>query len=579
MSPSPGGASGAGFWAWRWQILGGLAIVALTVAAYFPALSAGFIWDDDLYVTNNPILRDPHGLGTVWTSPTKTPQFYPLVFTVFWCEYRLWGLNPLGYHAVNVMLHAANAIVLWVGLRRLGARWPWLVVALFAVHPVHVESVAWITELKNVLSGFFYLLSFLAYAAFDSLGSSAPPARRRWGLYAVSLVLFGLALSAKTVVCSLPAAIVLIMWWKRDRVRVADLVPLVPMFALGLAGAAMTVWVERHVVLTKDLDLGLSLADRIVLAGRAGWFYLHTLAWPTPLCFMYEKWRVDAGVWWQWLLPLAWFGAGAGLWAGRAKIGKAPLAAMLFFLGTLVPALGFVDVYPMRYSWVADHFQYLASIGPIALFSAAMPGLLARLTGAGGSHRSIRLWPGLLVPGLLIAGLGAAAFARAGAYSSLEGLWRDTLATNPGAWMAHNNLGGLLMVSGRLDEAERHLLRASELNPAHGQSLNNLGILYLARNDPSRGLEFARRAREVWPDSPEAWLTVSRCYMARGDHEIAVAQLREGTRRLPGAIILKLALAEALTVTGQDGAMEQYEAVLKLDPTNAVAAQKLRGTR
>jgi protein O-mannosyl-transferase len=132
-----------------------LLLVVAVLIAYLPALQGGYIWDDNRYVTENPILPQPDGLAAIWTDPGATIQYYPMVFTTFWLEYRLWGLNPLGYHATNILLHALSALLLWAILRRLAVPGAWLAAALFALHPVHVESVAWVTERKNVLSGLF----------------------------------------------------------------------------------------------------------------------------------------------------------------------------------------------------------------------------------------------------------------------------------------------------------------------------------------------------------------------------------------------------------------------------------------
>ena len=208
-------------------------IVVAVMLAYLPALHGDFIWDDPKYVSENPILRDPDGLSRIWTELGATVQYYPLVFTAFWLEYRIWGLDTFGYHLINVLLHAASSILLWRVLRRLSVPGAWLAATIFALHPLQVESVAWITERKNVLAGFFYLAAALSYLHFEPRDFHPVLERRRWKLYLLALGFFLAALFSKTVSCSLPAAILLLVWWKRGRISLPRLAPLIPMFIVG----------------------------------------------------------------------------------------------------------------------------------------------------------------------------------------------------------------------------------------------------------------------------------------------------------------------------------------------------------
>ncbi len=338
-----------------------LVLIVATLAAYVPAMQGGFIWDDDDYVTDNAALRSLAGLAAIWLQPGAVPQYYPLTFTSLWLDYQLWGVAPAGYHVVNVLLHGTNAVLVWLVLRRLALPGAWLAAMVFALHPVHVESVAWITERKNVLSGAFYLGALLAYLRFAGLGAPAAEAER-WRSYALAVALFVCALLSKTVTCTLPAVILLLLWWKRGRVTRAEASATVPLFVVGACLALVTIWMERTHVGAQGAAWLLSPIDRALIAGRAVWFYAATLAWPHPLTFVYPRWEIDAGAWWQYLFPLAAAAVTALLFFARARIGRGPLVAVLCFGVTLAPALGFVDVYPMRYSFVADHYQYLASV-------------------------------------------------------------------------------------------------------------------------------------------------------------------------------------------------------------------------
>jgi hypothetical protein len=273
-----------------WSRGGALALLVLVLLAYTPALDAGFVWDDDDYVTANVTLRSVTGLARIWVEPGAVPQYYPMAFTSLWLDYRLWGMRPFGYHLVNVLLHGLNAVLLWRLLVMLAVPGAWLAAAVFAVHPVHVESVAWVTERKNVLSGAFYLGAFLAYLRF------APPGGRgagpvAWRAYAAALALFVLAMLSKTVTCTLPAALLIVLWWKRPRLAARDVLPLLPFFALGLGLSLVTIWMEKHHVGAQGADWALSAVDRCLIAARALWFYLGKLVWPAPLVFNYPRWR------------------------------------------------------------------------------------------------------------------------------------------------------------------------------------------------------------------------------------------------------------------------------------------------
>ena len=398
-SDTAGGGSACPPW-WRSPWAGMSLVLVLMITAYAPALRGGYIWDDDDYVTRNETLLSADGLWRIWSDPSATPQYYPLVHTSFWIEQHLWGLNPAAYHWTNVLLHALNAVLAWLVLRRLSVPGAWLAAAIFALHPVHVESVAWITERKNVLSGAFGLGALLRLAAVCR-GSEgiARRARRKSMYYAIALLLFVGALLSKTVVCTLPAVMVLLIWWKRGRVKWTDLWPLVPMFVLGIGLGLVTAWLEKHHAGATGADWQLSWLQRCLIAGRAPWFYAGKLLWPQTLVFIYPRWEVTPPRAWQYAFPAAFLIAIATLWALRGRIGRGPLVAVLCFAGTLFPALGFFDIYPMRYSFVADHFQYLASIALLALAAAALD-----LAGGFGEDRATRLRAALCAALLLALG-------------------------------------------------------------------------------------------------------------------------------------------------------------------------------
>ncbi|MBI2825044.1 MAG: tetratricopeptide repeat protein [Planctomycetia bacterium] len=429
--------------------LAGGALVAMVLAAYVAALGAGFIWDDEFNVTTNATLRSLDGLRQMWFVPRSIQQYYPLMYTTYWVEYHLWELKPFGYHFDNVLLHATAVLLLWRLLLRLQVPGAWLAAAIFAVHPVEVESVVWITERKNVLSLTLALLSMLCYLRFappegDRMGEPPSPARWRW--YALSFLSFALAMFAKTVVLSLPAVLLVIYWWKRGRLRWVDVARLAPFFTLGVALGLTTVWMETHHVGAKGEEWSLIAGERVLLSGRAIWFYVGKLAWPHPLAFLYPRFAVDVPAWRQWLLFVAAISVPVALWLARGRIGRGPLAAVLIYVGVLAPALGFFNIYFTRFAQVADHFQYHASVAMIAL-AAAGAALVATRLPAG--------WRGIAnaTAAVVLVALAALTVRQTFIYQDLETLYRDTIAKNPKSWMAYGNLSEHLNSQGRYDEA------------------------------------------------------------------------------------------------------------------------------
>ncbi len=508
-------------------------LLLATLAAYIPAMRGGFVWDDDRYVSENATLQTVQGLRQIWLSPGATVQYYPLVFTSFWVESRLWGRNPAGYHVVNILLHGVTAILLWRVLQRLEVPGAVLAAGIFAVHPVHVESVAWITERKNVLSGVFYVSALMAYLRYRPLseviavrGERSPGRHRLW--WAVAFLLFVCAVLSKTAACSLPVAIVVLTWWKRGRVTWGDLLPLVPFAAVAIPLGLITMYVEKVHVGAEGSAWSLTVAGRIVVAGRAVWFYLEKLVWPSTLTFVYPRWDVDPAIWWQWCFLAGVVVVMAVLWVLHRRIGRAPFAAAAFFLITLAPALGFFDIYYMQYAYVADHFQYLASMGPIALAAAG----LVRLPGLpGGAPRQVA---GCVAGGILLAVLGVLTWRQSAVYSNIETLWGDTLKKNPSAWLAHNNLGVLLLERGDVQQAIRHLSESVRYNPGYVLGRNNLGSALATAGDlPAAAREF-REAVRLQENYAPALKNLANVLTSLGRPEEAAAYYRKALQLRPG---------------------------------------------
>src|SRR5437870_2696792 len=413
-----------------------LALIVATAVAYLPAWNGKPIWDDNAHITQ-PELRSWHGLVEVWTQVGATQQYYPLVHSVFWIEQKLWGDSVLGYHLINIFLHGFTAIVLLRILLRLKVPGAWLAAGLFALHPVQVESVAWISEIKNTLSGLFFFCSILAYLNFDQNRSRVA--------YFGSLALFLFGLMCKTAIAPLPAIILALLWWRRGRLRLRDdVVPSLPFFGLGIGAGLFTAWVERNFVGAHGTVFQLSILQRCLIAARDFWFYLFKLLWPVKLTFIYPRWQISGAIWWQYLFPLTLILLLALIWRLRKK-NRGPLAAVLVFLGLLFPALGFINVYPFIYSFVADHFQYLACVGPLTLFAAGMTMALDSI-----APGKVLLRP--TISFLLLLTLGALSWRQCRDYRDIETLWRTTIARNPDCWMAYSNLGSFLSAHGDANE-------------------------------------------------------------------------------------------------------------------------------
>jgi tetratricopeptide (TPR) repeat protein len=459
-------------------------LVVLTVISYLPALCNGFIWDDDAWLMHNRTLAGVNGLYQLWFDLLALQQYYPITGTAFWIQYQLWGFHPLGYHAVNVALHTLNVVLFWFVLRKLGLRGAWFAAAVFAVHPIMVESVAWVTEIKNLLSTVFFLGSILAYLNFENLETRDLPRRGNW--FVLSLLFFVCALLSKSVTCSLPVVLAILIWWKRERIWPADFRPLLPYFLVGLPMGLLTAWLEVHHVGATGASFDLEFYQRCIVAGRAIVFYFFKLIWPDDLTFIYPRWQVTS----LWLLLVPAFVALCllALWFSRKRIGKGPLAAAAFFIVTMGPILGFFNGYAFQFTFVADHWQYLSSLGVIALASV----IPNSLSGVSRHVRSTAL-------GFVLAALALLTARQSFIYKDEDALWGDTLVKNPKCWMAHNNLGVDLTERGVLRGAEEHFRAAVRFNSRYYEAENNLGEILLARNQVEEAARHIDRSIQINP--------------------------------------------------------------------------------
>lgn len=496
-------------------VLPACCLLLLTFLAYLPALDAGFIIDDNLYVTDDARMETVEGLGRIWTEvvgPEYRHQYYPLTSTAFWVQHRLWGDEPFGYHLVNVLLHAVNALLLWRLLLRLELPGAWLAAMVFAVHPVHVQSVAWVAELKNMLSALFFLWSMLVLVRWFHRDV------RTWTGYALGTGLFLAALLSKTATCLLPAALLVVLWWKRPCLTRRDLAAVAPLAVLGMTAVLVTVYLESHHGGARGDGFSQSPLERGLIAGRALWFYAGHLLWPAGLTFIYPRWTIDAGAWWQYLYPLAAVGVVAALWWQRGRIGKGPVAAVAFFVLAIVP-MSFVNVAYTRLSWVSDHWQYWASMGLIAL-----------VVGVAAAQRGRWRPVAAAVAVCVLAGL---TWDRCRDYETPERLWRDTIARNPEAWLAHNNLANALHVQGRVNDAEGYYREAIRLNPDFVKAHFNLANALQGRGRLDEAVRHFERAVRLDPEFTDAHYNLGNALRLSGRLDDAIEHYREATRLDP----------------------------------------------
>lgn len=591
--------------AFRRNWLACLLLVLAVLVAYQPVWHAGFIWDDDRHVTL-PALRSLHGLACIWIQLGATQQYYPFVHSVFWLEHKLWADAPLGYHLLNVLLHAASALLLAKILQQLKIPGAWLAAALFALHPIEVESVAWVSELKNTLSGFFYLSAVLAYLGFDR--------NRNWKNYAAAFVLFALGLMSKTVTASLPGALLVIFWWQRGKLSwKKDVTPLIPFSVAGLGAGLLTAWVERRFIHAEGAEFNYSILERFLIAGRAIWFYLGKLFWPVDLSFIYTRWNVSRTVGWQYLFPAAaLLLLGVLFWLRRRSRG--PLAALLFFIGTLFPALGFFNVYPFRYSFVADHFQYLAGLGPLVLAAAAFARATFFLTPPFGEkvrERGSFLFPAVLCAALLLT-LAALTWRQCRTYANAETLWRTTLLHNPDSTIARNNLGRVLLDKdqpdetmrlcqsvlashpndvtaqfnlgdallrkGQLDEAVGHLQKAMELQPSMAGIPYSLGAAYLKKGQMEPASRYFEKAIQLQPDFAGAYCNLGYALLQQGHRAEAVVAYAKALELDPRYALAHNDLGSILLQSGRtDEALAHFQQAAAILPTFAEARFNIAG--
>jgi tetratricopeptide (TPR) repeat protein len=540
--------------------LGAAVIVLMTLLVYAPAMQAGFVWDDDTFLTENPLIKAPDGLYRFWLT-TEAPDYFPLTSSSLWLEWRLWGRNATGYHVVNVALHAISAVLIWIVLRRLQILGAWLAGLVFAVHPVNVESVAWITERKNTLPMVFHVMTILLFLKFEGDG------RRRWYFFSLGTFLMGLL--SKTSVVMLPFVLLGCAWWQRGSVVRKDVVRSVPFFVLsGLLGL-VTIWFQYNVAIGKEIVRPEGFFPRLAGAGWAVWFYLYKAIIPYNLSFVYPRWQIDASSVVSFVPAFILLACLMLFWWYRRDWGRVFLFAMGYYVVTLFPVLGFFDIYYMKYSLVADHWQYTSIIGIIAM----VVGLGVWICHGWPKHgRQLATAAAVALVGLL----SVLTWNQCHIYQDSETLWVETLKKNPASWIAHNNLGIILDKQGKIEEASAHYSEALRIKPDYAETHNNLGAALIRQGKIEQALGHYYKALQIKPDYAEAHNNLGAALIRQGKIKQALSHYYKALQIKPRSAKAHNNLAVLLAKAGRlDEAISHYLEALEIKPDFAEAHYNL----
>jgi protein O-mannosyl-transferase len=517
-------------------VAGVLLIVGSIFLIYWPAIHGGFVMDDDLLLTDNPLIKAPDGLSRIWLT-RESVDYWPVSNSSLWLQWRLWGINPPGYHVINLLLHIADCLLIWLLLAGLAIPGAFLVALLFAVHPVNVESVAWISQHKNLLSLLFFLLSILSF--LKSQGSL-----NRW--YALSLIAFTLAMLSKGSVAILPLALLLIIWWQKERITIQNIYQTAPFFAVAIVFTLVNIWFQTHG--SETAIRTATFAQRLAGAGAVPWFYLCKALIPVNLVFVYPQWNIQVSnpLWWLPLVALIAVTILLVRLSGSTKTTWARnlLFAWGFFCIALLPVLGFVDVGYMKYSLVADHYQYIALISVITLFAAA------------GYYRHSQAPPATktafkICAAFVVGVLAFLTWRQSQLYANSIRLYEATLQQNPSSWLIQTNLSIDLADADRIDEAISHAQEALRLNPNYPEAHNALGLALFKRNEPDAAMQQYQQALSFQPNFAEAYCNMGAVLAKQGQTAQAIENLRHAIDLKPDLFQAHWYLARALASTDQ----------------------------
>ncbi len=550
-----------------------LQVILLVLAGFFvfaPALHGEWLWDDGFTLRDNPLMHDSAGWWKIWFAPPG-PDFFPLTTTVEWLLWQLFGDHSLPFHVACLVLHLFSAFLLWRLFDRLGLRFAWWGALLFVVHPVVVESVAWVSELKNTVSLPFLLGALLAWLDYDERGRSRD--------YLVALGLFVAALLAKTSVVMLPFVLLLHAWWKYGALSRKRIAATLPFFAVALVLGLLTmVFQKQWAIGAESIDVG-GWPARVAGAGWAVLFYFGKCLWPFDLMPAYPSWsfvNLSFIDFLPWLVIAIVF---AGFWLRRESWGRPALLGCGFFLLNLAPVLGFLSMSYMRIAWVADHFVYLPLIGLIGIALAGAQRVVAALPRQAGAFAA--------AAAALLLMLGWQSRAYAANFRDQIALWSYTLQVNPASWLAALNLGLSLTDHGRRVEAEAALRQSLVLKEdVYGTHLALANVVAQTNRLPEAAHEY-ERALQLSPESIEAHVNYGIVLSRLGDepgsahqYDLATHCRAQSPIALADLAIAHFNLANVLLKNGhREEAVAHLEAALEAQPSLAAARNLLQKLR
>jgi protein O-mannosyl-transferase len=556
---------------WRDFLLHAAIIVLAGLWIYSPSYHGDWLWDDDQLLTANPVVQSGslQGLSKLWFNPDGA-DFFPLSYTALWAQWPFFKNQPTGYHVTTIVLHLIGSLLLWALLDRMRIPGAWLSGLIFAIHPVAVESVAWVSETKNTLSLPLFLLSCLCWVVQDD--EHEGPRRTRF--YVLSIVFFLLAMLAKTSMVGLPVLLLLHAWWKRGTVTVQDLIRTSPFFLISLVLGLITIQYQHGRAIGAEKILVGGVASRIATAGMAILFYLKQIILPVNLLPIYPRWEVDPPKVWQFLAWPVIGAAAAWIWSDRGTAdrpgwGRHALFGLGFFLLMVLPVLGFVTISYMRITWVADHFIYLPMIGVIALIGAAATRWYDRSTASA--------QPLILAGGAIaLATCGLLAFRYANAWASEDALWTHTLKTNHDAWQAHNRLGAKKFSRGDIEGGYYHFTQSTRLRPDLGETHNNLGSALSAKGRLDEAIKEFAQACQLTPHVPAMRVNLANALFQAGRFAEAGDAFRFLLEKEPNNPALLNNYAVTLYRQGnKEAAVLHFRKALEINPTMKDAREGL----
>ena len=546
---------------WEFVFVKAVVILLASLWIYSPVFDGDWLWDDDYLITANPVVQSPDGLASFWVEP-KTADYFPLTMSLLWLMWKWFGMDSTGYHVVSVLLHALGACLVWALLKTIGLRGAWLAGLIFAVHPIAVESVAWVSELKNTFSLPFFLLAGCFFVRFEDT--------RRRVFYWAALVFFLAAMLAKSSAVMFPVVMLLYVWWRRDRIAWRDFWNAAPFFLVSLILGLVTLYFQHsRAIGNEPIPIG-GLDSRFAIAGMAIFFYLSKILWPALLLPIYPQWNANPPELIQFLPWSVLAGVLGVFWIRRKTWGRHALMGVGFYLITLLPVLGFVAMSYMRVGWVADHFIYIPMIGIVAL------GVGVGFRASDFAGEKWRLVFGAFAA-LVVGALAFWSHRYAGIWENEDKLWNYTLKHNWECWQAHNRIGAREFNRGNVDVALDHFREATRLRPDLAETQNNLGSAVLAKKDTKAAIQYFQEALRLSPDIVAIQSNLARALMLDQQPTAAADLYADLSQRYPQNAVFLCNLGVTLFQAGKkDEAIASFRRALEIDPELADARENLR---